>query len=150
MVEFRAAHAEVIERYSSVLIDFWTYSGINCLPALPYVTSWYDRYKDHGLVVLGIHAPEFAFEKNESNVKRAVRDLGIKYPVALDNNYAIWQSLNNQYWGLIHYATDSYIARKRSPIPRTLADNMTKKSGAWLTASKMILDSSAAWRLSLM
>jgi cytochrome c biogenesis protein CcdA/thiol-disulfide isomerase/thioredoxin len=89
-----------------VLIDFWTYSCINCLRALPYITSWYERYKDYGLVVLGIHSPEFAFEKNESNVKRAVRDLGIKYPVALDNNYAIWQSFNNQYWPA-HYFIDA-------------------------------------------
>jgi cytochrome c biogenesis protein CcdA/thiol-disulfide isomerase/thioredoxin len=89
-----------------VLIDFWTYSCINCLRALPYITSWYERYKDHGLVVLGIHSPEFAFEKNESNVKRAVRDLGVKYPVALDNNYAIWQSFNNQYWPA-HYFIDA-------------------------------------------
>jgi cytochrome c biogenesis protein CcdA/thiol-disulfide isomerase/thioredoxin len=89
-----------------VMIDFWTYSCINCLRALPYITGWYDRYKDHGLVVLGIHSPEFAFEKNESNVKRAVHDLGIKYPVALDNNYAIWQSFNNQYWPA-HYFIDA-------------------------------------------
>jgi len=89
-----------------VLIDFWTYSCINCLRALPYITGWYERYKDHGLVVLGIHAPEFAFEKNENNVKRAVRDLEIKYPVALDNNYAIWQSFNNQYWPA-HYFIDA-------------------------------------------
>jgi cytochrome c biogenesis protein CcdA/thiol-disulfide isomerase/thioredoxin len=89
-----------------VLIDFWTYSCINCLRALPYIASWNEKYKDHGLVVLGIHAPEFAFEKNENNVKRAVRDLGIKYPVALDNNYAIWQSFNNQYWPA-HYFIDA-------------------------------------------
>jgi thiol-disulfide isomerase/thioredoxin len=89
-----------------VLIDFWTYSCINCLRALPYITSWYEKYKGDGLVVLGIHSPEFAFEKNESNVKRAVRDLGIKYPVALDNNYAIWQSFNNQYWPA-HYFIDA-------------------------------------------
>jgi len=89
-----------------VLIDFWTYSCINCLRALPYITSWYERYKDHGLVVIGIHSPEFAFEKSENNVKRAVRDLGIKYPVALDNNYAIWQSFNNQYWPA-HYFIDA-------------------------------------------
>jgi thiol-disulfide isomerase/thioredoxin len=89
-----------------VLIDFWTYSCINCLRALPYITTWYEKYKGNGLVVLGIHSPEFAFEKNESNVKRAVRDLGIKYPVALDNNYAIWQSFNNQYWPA-HYFIDA-------------------------------------------
>ena len=88
-----------------VVIDFWTYSCINCLRALPYVKSWYDKYKDHGLVVLGVHSPEFAFEKSESNVKRAVHDLGIVYPVALDNNYAIWQAFNNQYWPA-HYFID--------------------------------------------
>ena len=88
-----------------VMIDFWTYSCINCLRALPYVKSWYERYKDHGLVVLGVHSPEFAFEKSEDNVRRAVRDLGITYPVALDNNYAIWQAFNNRYWPA-HYFVD--------------------------------------------
>ncbi len=89
-----------------VLIDFWTYSCINCLRALPYVKSWYERYKDQGLVVIGVHAPEFAFEKNLDNVTRAVRDLGITYPVALDSNYAIWQGFNNQYWPA-HYFIDA-------------------------------------------
>jgi cytochrome c biogenesis protein CcdA/thiol-disulfide isomerase/thioredoxin len=89
-----------------VVIDFWTYSCINCLRALPYVKSWYDRYRDQGLVVIGVHAPEFAFEKNRDNVARAVRDLGITYPVALDNNYAIWQAFNNQYWPA-HYFIDA-------------------------------------------
>lgn len=89
-----------------VMIDFWTYSCINCLRALPYVKQWYAQYKDRGFVVIGIHAPEFAFEKNEGNVKRAVRDLGITYPVALDNNYAIWQAFNNQYWPA-HYFIDA-------------------------------------------
>jgi cytochrome c biogenesis protein CcdA/thiol-disulfide isomerase/thioredoxin len=89
-----------------VLIDFWTYSCINCLRALPYVKGWYERYKDHGLVVLGVHSPEFAFEKNEHNVRRAVRDLGITYPVALDNSYAIWQAFNNRYWPA-HYFVDA-------------------------------------------
>jgi thiol-disulfide isomerase/thioredoxin len=89
-----------------VLVDFWTYSCINCLRALPYVRSWYDKYKDHGLVVIGVHAPEFAFEKDPGNVRRAVKDLGIAYPVALDNDYAIWQGFNNQYWPA-HYFIDS-------------------------------------------
>lgn len=89
-----------------VLIDFWTYSCINCLRALPYVKTWYDKYKDHGLVVIGVHAPEFAFEKDEANVKRAVKNLGVNYPVALDNNYAIWQAFNNQYWPA-HYFIDA-------------------------------------------
>ncbi len=89
-----------------VLVDFWTYSCINCLRALPYVKEWYEKYKDHGLVVVGVHAPEFAFEKNLDNVRRAVSDLGIGYPVALDNNYAIWQGFNNQYWPA-HYFIDA-------------------------------------------
>jgi len=89
-----------------VLIDFWTYSCINCLRALPYVKAWYQKYKDHGLVVIGVHAPEFAFEKDPANVSRAIRDLGITYPVALDDNYAIWQGFNNQYWPA-HYFIDT-------------------------------------------
>ncbi|HYL69883.1 MAG TPA: cytochrome c biogenesis protein DipZ [Candidatus Dormibacteraeota bacterium] len=89
-----------------VLVDFWTYSCINCLRALPYVKNWYQRYHDQGLVVIGVHAPEFAFEKNPSNVTRAVHDLGITYPVALDNDYAIWQAFNNQYWPA-HYFIDA-------------------------------------------
>jgi cytochrome c biogenesis protein CcdA/thiol-disulfide isomerase/thioredoxin len=89
-----------------VLVDFWTYSCINCLRALPYVKGWYEKYKDHGLVVIGVHAPEFAFEKNLGNVRRAVSDLGIAYPVALDNNYAIWQGFNNEYWPA-HYFIDA-------------------------------------------
>ena len=89
-----------------VLVDFWTYSCINCLRALPYVKGWYDKYKDHGLVVIGVHAPEFAFEKDAGNVRRAVADLKITYPVALDDDYAIWQGFNNQYWPA-HYFIDS-------------------------------------------
>jgi cytochrome c biogenesis protein CcdA/thiol-disulfide isomerase/thioredoxin len=89
-----------------VLVDFWTYSCINCLRALPFVKGWYDKYKDHGLVVIGVHAPEFAFEKDVGNVRRAVADLKITYPVALDDDYAIWQGFNNQYWPA-HYFIDS-------------------------------------------
>jgi cytochrome c biogenesis protein CcdA/thiol-disulfide isomerase/thioredoxin len=89
-----------------VLIDFWTYSCINCLRTLPYVKAWADKYKDQGLVVIGVHAPEFAFERNVDNVKKATHDLGIDYPVAIDNNYAIWRSLNNEYWPA-HYFVDA-------------------------------------------
>ncbi|MGA7780673.1 MAG: cytochrome c biogenesis protein DipZ [Paraburkholderia sp.] len=89
-----------------VLIDFWTYSCINCLRSLPYVKAWADKYKDQGLVVIGVHAPEFAFERNIDNVKKATHDLGIDYPVAIDNNYAIWRSLNNEYWPA-HYFVDA-------------------------------------------
>ncbi len=89
-----------------VLIDFWTYSCINCLRALPYVEAWAKKYESHGLVVIGVHAPEFAFEKNIANVKRAASDLGITYPVAIDNNYAIWRAFNNEYWPA-HYFIDA-------------------------------------------
>jgi thiol-disulfide isomerase/thioredoxin len=86
-------------------VDFWTYSCINCLRALPYVRAWAAKYKDHGLVVLGVHAPEFAFEKDPDNVRKAVANLGVTYPVALDSNLAIWQAFNNQYWPA-HYFID--------------------------------------------
>ncbi|MDB6100040.1 MAG: DipZ protein [Gammaproteobacteria bacterium] len=89
-----------------VLIDFWTYSCINCLRSLPYVSAWYQKYKEHGLVVIGVHAPEFAFEKDGNNVRQAVRELGVSYPVALDNNYAIWRAFDNQYWPA-HYFIDA-------------------------------------------
>jgi cytochrome c biogenesis protein CcdA/thiol-disulfide isomerase/thioredoxin len=81
-----------------VLVDFWTYSCINCLRTLPYIRAWADRYKNAGFIVLGVHTPEFAFEKDPANVQRAVRQLRIAYPVALDNDYAIWKSFNNQFW----------------------------------------------------
>lgn len=89
-----------------VLIDFWTYSCINCLRAMPYVKDWHERYKDHGLVVIGVHTPEFAFEKDEGNVRRATQDLGVSYPVALDNNYTIWRAFKNRYWPA-HYFIDA-------------------------------------------
>lgn len=89
-----------------VLIDFWTYSCINCLRTLPYVKAWANKYKDQGLVVIGVHAPEFAFERNIDNVKKASRDLGVTYPVAIDNNFAIWRAFGNQYWPA-HYFIDA-------------------------------------------
>jgi cytochrome c biogenesis protein CcdA/thiol-disulfide isomerase/thioredoxin len=89
-----------------VVVDFWTYSCINCLRALPYVEAWAKKYAARGLVVIGVHAPEFAFEKQQANVAKAVKDLGITYPVALDNNLRIWQAFNNQYWPA-HYFIDA-------------------------------------------
>ena len=88
-----------------VLVDFWTYSCINCLRAIPYVRAWAEKYKDDGLVVIGVHTPEFAFEKQPANVKKALADLKIDYPVAIDNNYSIWRAFNNQYWPA-HYFID--------------------------------------------
>lgn len=81
-----------------VLVQFWTYSCINCLRTIPYVRAWAETYKDRGLVVIGVHSPEFAFERNVDNVRKAVADLQIGYPVAIDNNYAVWQAFENQYW----------------------------------------------------
>ncbi|MBY4866495.1 MULTISPECIES: cytochrome c biogenesis protein DipZ [Burkholderia] len=89
-----------------VLVDFWTYSCINCLRTLPYTTAWARKYAPYGLVVIGVHAPEFAFERDIGNVKKAVHDLGIDYPVAIDNRYAIWRAFGNEYWPA-HYFIDA-------------------------------------------
>jgi cytochrome c biogenesis protein CcdA/thiol-disulfide isomerase/thioredoxin len=89
-----------------VVIDFWTYSCINCLRAIPYVEAWWEKYKDDGLVVIGVHTPEFAFEKDAANVQKSLGDLKITYPVAVDSNYAIWNAFHNQYWPA-HYFIDA-------------------------------------------
>lgn len=81
-----------------VLLDIWTYSCINCQRTLPYVKAWYEKYKDKGLVVIGLHTPEFAFEKVQSNVEDAVKRFGITYPVVMDNDYSTWTAYGNQYW----------------------------------------------------
>jgi len=81
-----------------VLIDFWTYTCINCIRTLPYVTSWDEKYKDRGLVIIGVHTPEFEFEKKTSNVEGALKQYNIKYPVAQDNDFNTWRAFNNQYW----------------------------------------------------
>jgi len=81
-----------------VLVDFWTYSCINCQRTLPHLNDWYEKYADDGLVIVGIHTPEFEFEKDLANVKRAVEKFGIKYPVVLDNDYSTWQAYKNRYW----------------------------------------------------
>lgn len=81
-----------------VLLDIWTYSCINCQRTLPYINDWYAKYKDQGLVVVGLHTPEFSFERIQSNVEKAVDRFGIKYPVVLDNDYSTWNALGNQFW----------------------------------------------------
>lgn len=88
-----------------VLIDFWTYSCINCVRTIPYLKSWYNKYKDQGFVIIGIHTPEFEFEKNEDNVKQAMQDLGVDWPVVLDNEYRQWSAYSNRYWPA-HYFID--------------------------------------------
>src|SRR5262249_25522955 len=89
-----------------VLIDFWTYSCINCLRTIPYVRAWADKYRDQGLVVIGVHSPEFAFEKSVDNVKTAIGTFKIDYPVAIDNDYAIWRAFQNHYWPA-HYCIEA-------------------------------------------
>jgi thiol-disulfide isomerase/thioredoxin len=81
-----------------VLVEFWTYGCINCRHTLPYVKAWSKKYRTEGLLVIGVHTPEFAFEKDRGNVERAIRDLGITYPVVMDNQYEIWNAYKNRYW----------------------------------------------------
>lgn len=81
-----------------ILVDFWTFSCINCIRTLPYIKSWYEKYHSDGFVVIGVHTPEFEFEKNIDNVKKAILQYQISYPVILDNQYGTWQSFRNQYW----------------------------------------------------
>lgn len=87
-----------------VLVDFWTYSCINCIRTLPYVVRWYEKYKDQGFVVVGVHSPEFAYEKSTRNVQDAIERFGIRYPVAQDNGFATWKAYNNQYWPAFYLA----------------------------------------------
>src|SRR6267154_1927497 len=86
-----------------VLIEFWTYTCINWRRQLPYVRAWADKYKDKGLVVIGVHSPEFAYEKNIDNVRRATKEIGVQYPVAVDSDYAIWRAFGNEYWPALYF-----------------------------------------------
>lgn len=81
-----------------VLVDFWTYSCINCIRTLPHLTALYDTYRDHGFVLVGVHSPEFAFEKDRANVQAAIDEHGIHYPVAQDNDFHVWDAYNNRFW----------------------------------------------------
>ena len=90
--------SELQEENKVVLVDFWTYTCINCIRTLPYLKQWHEKYADRGLVIIGIHTPEFEFEKSLDNVKEAIEGFEIKYPVVQDNNYWTWNSFNNRYW----------------------------------------------------
>jgi thiol-disulfide isomerase/thioredoxin len=87
-----------------VLVDFWTYTCVNWLRQLPYVRAWAEKYSRHGLVVIGVHTPEFSFEHNADNVRRAVQDMRVTYPVAIDNDYAVWLAFGNHYWPALYFA----------------------------------------------
>jgi thiol-disulfide isomerase/thioredoxin len=85
-----------------VLVNFWTYTCINWLRSLPYVRTWAERYRSHGLVVIGVHTPEFDFERDLGNVRRAAEDLQVDYPIAIDNDYAVWDAFENRYWPALY------------------------------------------------
>src|SRR5216684_3153538 len=89
-----------------VLIDFWTYTCINWLRTLPYVRAWAEKYRDHGVVVIGVHSHEFSFEHDLENVRRAAKDMRVEYPIAIDNDYAVWSAFDNHYWPAL-YLVDS-------------------------------------------
>src|SRR5215470_12515423 len=86
-----------------VLVQFWTYTCVNWLRTLPYVRAWAEKYKDHGLVVIGVHSPEFAFEKNVDNVRRAAKDLRVDFPIAIDSEHAVWRAFKNEYWPALYF-----------------------------------------------
>ena len=86
-----------------VLVNFWTYTCINSDRALPYVRAWSEKYRDKGLAVIGVHTPEFAFEKSADNVRRAVKDMRIDYPVAIDSDHAIWRAFKNDFWPALYF-----------------------------------------------
>jgi cytochrome c biogenesis protein CcdA/thiol-disulfide isomerase/thioredoxin len=129
-----------------VLVDFWTYSCINCIRNNPYLDKWYQTYKDQGLVVVGVHAPEFAFEKNRANVEKGVRDQKIHYPVALDNNFATWNAFSNRSWPSaylidadgkvrrVHEGEGQY-AETEKAIRQLLTDKGAKLDGVGMTAN---------------
>jgi thiol-disulfide isomerase/thioredoxin len=127
-----------------VLIDFWTYSCINCLRALPYIEGWATKYKDAGLVVIGVHTPEFAFERDPANVAKAVRDLKITYPVAIDSDYAIWRAFKNQYWPA-HYFIDGrgriryhHFGEGEYDVSERVIQELLKENGAQTLPSEAI------------
>jgi thiol-disulfide isomerase/thioredoxin len=86
-----------------VLVQFWTYTCINWRRTLPYVRAWADKYKDRGLVVVGVHTPEFSFEKDVDNVRRAAKEQQVEYPIAMDSDYATWRAFENQYWPALYF-----------------------------------------------
>lgn len=96
-----------------VLVDFWTYSCYNCQNTQPYLNAWHEEYADDGLLIIGVHTPEFGFEREPANVERAVREAGIEYPVVLDNNYATWNAYDQRYWPAMYLVdADGFVRYK--------------------------------------
>ncbi|MBC7935758.1 MAG: redoxin domain-containing protein [Rhizobacter sp.] len=130
-----------------IVINFCTYSCINWIRTLPYMRAWSEKYKEHGLVVIGIHTPEFEFEKNEKNIKQALKAFNISYPVAIDNNYDIWNAFNNQYWPALyfvdakgnirhHYFGEGNYEQSEQVIQQLLAQATGKKIDQALSAAQ--------------
>jgi len=119
-----------------VLIDFWTYTCINWLRTLPYIRAWDQKYRDQGLVVIGVHAPEFAFEKDLNNVRRAVKDMRIDYPVAVDNDHVIWRAFNNEGWPALYFIDSQgrvrhhYLGEGGYEESETVFQNLLAEAGA--------------------
>jgi thiol-disulfide isomerase/thioredoxin len=121
-----------------VLIDFWTYTCVNCIRTIPYLNTWYDRYSDQGFIIIGVHSPEFEFEKNPNNVKDAVNKFGIKYPVVLDSDHKTWTAYQNNYWPRDYLIdTQGYI---RDDHIGEGGYNDTEKTIQTLLAERAVLD----------
>ena len=133
-----------------VLIDFWTYSCINCIRSAPYVRAWAEQYRKDGLVVIGVHSPEFAFEKNPANVRKAIADFGIRYPVAVDSNLAIWRAFDNRYWPA-HYLADAqgriryhHFGEGSTDVTEAAIRSLLAENGAMRLAAKAKVDAKGA------
>ena len=128
-----------------VLVDFWTYSCINWLRTAPYVRAWAEKYKDQGLVVVGVHTPEFEFEKNVDNVRRAVREMHITYPVAIDSDYAVWRAFSNNAWPAI-YLIDAqgrvryrHLGEEEYPQTERMIQQLLAEAGNPATARDLVM-----------
>ncbi len=128
-----------------VLVDFWTYTCINWLRTAPYVRAWAEKYKEQGLVIVGVHTPEFEFEKNLENVQREVRDMRITYPVAIDNDYAVWRAFSNNAWPAI-YLIDAHgrvryrhLGEEEYPQTERMIQQLLAEAGSQATARDLVM-----------
>lgn len=139
-----------------VLVDFWTFTCINWLRTLPYVRAWAEKYKDQGLVVVGVHTPEFEFEKDLDNIRRSVRDLRVPYPVAVDSNYGVWRAFSNNAWpavylldaqGRVRYSHlgEGEYERTERMIQQLLAETGKKGGGALVSVEGRGVEAAADW-----
>ena len=133
-----------------VLYDIWTYSCINCIRTLPYITAWDEKYSDEGLLIIGIHSPEFEFEKNKENVEHAIEKYGIKYPVVMDNDWETWKAFENRYWPRKYLADyEGYIRydhigegdyQETEKVIQQLLEERSSAMGTTIAATKPLVD----------